>query len=387
MSRIAIDARYIRERPSGVSAVVEALVSAVPGRMPEHEFLLLRHPRARRPLSSAPNVREVEVSAEANGPATLAFLPRVVDLRGVDLFHATFNILPAGLSMPTVATVHDTMWLDTPQLCESPGMWGLVERSFYRIGIGRALRAATRIVTVSEATARDVARLEPSAAARTHVGLLGVPSGFAPARGPAERQEDASIVQRLLPGVDRYFLAVGQSAPYKNHARAVAAFGAAFASDPRTHLVFIHRLGSGRSLLKDLSPDVASRVHLVPPVASRELSALYRQAHALMQPSLREGWGLPICEALASGCPVLTSACSAMPEVAGDAAVYVDPTDVASIAAGLRALVDDEATRARCVRRGLVQARALRWETHVEATVAAYRAALGLSAHTAAAAE
>jgi glycosyltransferase involved in cell wall biosynthesis len=376
MTTIAIDARYVRERPSGVGAVVESLIREVPRRMPSFDFLLLRHPRAPKPLSTSPNVREIEVSAEANGPATLAWLPRIVDLRGVDLFHATFNILPAGLRMPTVATVHDVMWLDAPALCQTNSVWGILERSFYAIGIRRALRSATRIVTVSEATARDVARIEPSAGSRTVIGRLGVTPGFSPAADDAERAEDAKLTAALVPGARRYVLAVGQSAPYKNHRRVVEAFVEAFRDDPSTHLVFVHRLGKGNDLLRGVEPAMAERVRLLPTVTSRQLTALYREAFTLCHPSLCEGWGLPIGEALASGCPVVTSARSAMPEVAGDAAVYVDPTDVRSIAAGLRSLAEDPATRERCVERGLRRARALAWETHVEATISSYLAAL-----------
>lgn len=380
MTTIAIDARYVRERPSGVGAVVEALLAGVPPRMPDVDLLLLRHPKARARLSSAPNVREVEVAADPNGPLSLALLPRVVDLRGVDLFHAPSNILPFGLRMATVATVHDVMWLDTPELCTDRPLYGLLERAFYAVGVGHALRRATRIVTVSEATARDVARLSPAAAARTHVGRLGIVGGFAPAASDAEREEDRALLRRHLPVVPeghRYLLTVGQSAPYKNHPRALAAFAEAFAADPRTHLVFVHRLGLVAALARELPPAIAARVHLLPPVGLRALHALYRGALALVHPSLKEGWGLPVGEALASGCPVLTSACSSMPEVAGDAAVYVEPTDVASIARGMRSLVDEPGLRARCVARGFERVRALRWDAHVDATVDAYRAALG----------
>jgi glycosyltransferase involved in cell wall biosynthesis len=382
MTSIAIDARYVRERPSGVGAVVEALIAGVPSRLPSIDFLLLRHPKAGRRLSTAPNVREVVVAADPNGPRSLAALPRLVDLRGVDLFHAPSNILPFGLRMATVATVHDVMWLETPELCTDRPLYGLLERAFYGVGIAHALRRATRIVTVSDATARDVARLSPAAAARTHVGRLGVPSGFAPTASDAERAEDHARVRALLPAIPegaRYVLAVGQSTPYKNHPRALAAFAEAFADDPRTHLVFVHRLGHVEALARKLPQAIAARVHMLPPVEPRGLHALYRCALVLAHPSLKEGWGLPIGEALACGCPVLTSACASMPEVAGDAAVYVDPLQISSIAQGLRAFVDEPRLRARCIERGFDRVRALRWEAHVDATVEAYRAALGLT--------
>ena len=344
--------------------------------MPEDEFLLLRHPLAPGPLSSAPNVREQVLSAEANGPGTLAWLPLLVNLRRVDLFHATFNILPARLRMPTVVTVHDVMSLSAPGLCHATNAWGFVQRSFYANGIRRALERATAIVTVSEATRRALIELEPDAAQRTTVGTLGIPDGFSAAASAEQSAEDQAIAAQLVPGARRFVLCVGQASPYKNHSRVLEAFGRAFADSPSTHLVFVHRLGSDRELLTCIDAPTRRRVHLLPAISRRSLVALYRCALVFCHASLIEGWGVPIGEALACGCPVVTSSSSAMPEVAGNAALYVDPTQVESIARALRVMADDERRRARCVAMGLERASELTWETHVSATIAAYRRAL-----------
>jgi hypothetical protein len=109
--RIALDCRYIGPRPSGIGEFVAALVQHLPPLAPDCEFTFLRHTRAAGPLSAAANVREIEVGAAANGPVTLLHLPLAVDLAGIDLFHAPANILPGGLAMPTITTIHDVMWL------------------------------------------------------------------------------------------------------------------------------------------------------------------------------------------------------------------------------------------------------------------------------------
>ena len=177
---IAIDARYVRERPSGIGSMVQALVRRVPALMPDMSFLLLRHPLARGQLSDAPNVREVTVHAEANGPGTLLALPRLVNLADVDLFHATFNILPSSLPMPSVVTIHDLMWLTEPALCGAEGAWGQVQTAFYRNGIRRALRDATMIITISEATRDEIRRVAPDASDRCRTVYHGVDPAIRP---------------------------------------------------------------------------------------------------------------------------------------------------------------------------------------------------------------
>src|SRR3546814_15595509 len=99
-------------------------------------FRLLVSPDAPGLLSAAPNVEQVPVRAAANGPGTMWWLPWLADLRGVDLFHATFNIMPAGLGIPTITTIHDLMWLTHPHLCES-GWRRVLRQPFFAHGINR----------------------------------------------------------------------------------------------------------------------------------------------------------------------------------------------------------------------------------------------------------
>jgi glycosyltransferase involved in cell wall biosynthesis len=374
---IVIDARYIRERPSGIGAMVDEIVRAIPQRMPECNFLLLRHPKARVPLNGAANVREQVVAAEANGPATLWYLSAIVNLRNVSLFHAPYNILPAGLRMPTVVTIHDVMWLSHPELCRSPGLWGWVETKFYQQGIRRALQQATSIIAISQATKDAIAECVPNAEKRVRVIHHGVDPAFVP---PAS-EEQISRVQRVreqyAPGAERYVLSVGQSVGYKNQRAVLDAFLAAYRTLPGTHLVMVQRLGSQAEawLAEAERAGAGTRVHIVPSVPFADLLALYQGAHCLCHPSFVEGWGMPITEAMGTGCPVVTSNCSAMPEVTAGAAVLVDPYDTGSIVQGLLRL-EDPVFRSSLVAKGLARVQELSWKTHVDQTMDVYRSCL-----------
>lgn len=357
---ICIDCRYVRARPSGIGEVTAQLAARAPLLWPEARFLLLTHPEAGR-LSDAPKARERVVAHAANGPVTMWALPRFVDLRDIALFHAPFNILPAGLAMPSVATVHDLMWLTRPAWATKPGWRGRVDRAFYRHGLRRALRAATRIACVSAATAAEIAAVAPDAAARTRVTLSGVDAAFRPL--PPE------------PRARRYILSVGQYAPYKNHDRVLDAFARIAGEFPDLDLVFVQRQGPGPAALgpRAAALGLAERVRFAPPVDREGLVRLYNGAAALAHPSLMEGFGNPLAEAMACGCPVVTSDRSAMPEVTGGAALLVDPTDVDAIAAALRRVVSDPALAAELRARGLARAAQLSWQAFAEANVAIYR--------------
>lgn len=360
---ICIDCRYVRARPSGIGEVTAQLAAHAPALMAEARFLLLKHPEAPR-LSDAPNVEERVVAHSANGPVTMWALPRFTDLRDVALFHAPFNILPAGLAMPTVTTIHDLMWLTHPQWAAKPGWRGRVDRLFYRHGMSRALRRSTRIACVSAATAADVAALDP-AAERTRVTLSGVDAAFHPC--PAAARER------------RYILCVGQLAPYKNHPAVLDAFARIAGRIPDLDLVFLQRQGAGSALLGPRAEALrlGGRVRFLPPVDRDGLIALYSGATALAHPSLMEGFGNPLAEAMACGCPVVTSDRSAMPEVTGGAALLVEPTDVDAIAAALLRVATQPALAAELRARGLARAAQLSWRAFAEANVAIYRELLG----------
>lgn len=370
--RIAIDCRYLGPRPSGIGECVAALVEHLPGLAPAWEFTLLRHPQAPAPLSIAANVREVTVRAAANGPVTLMHLPWAVDLSGIDLFHAPANILPGGLAMPTVATVHDIMWLTHPEWC-NPRLWGRIERAFYAHGITRALKGASAISTVSAASCAAITAHMPKAAGRVAVIPSGVSGDFAPVA------RDAAALARIgVPEGRRYALVVGQGAPYKNHERALHAFAAAVSGGADIDLVLVRRRDASGMRLDALARalGIGARMHFLRAVVRADLVRLYAGAEVLLHPSLCEGFGNPVAEAMACGCPVITSNLSAMPEVAGGAAVLVDPFDVGDIAAALLRVCGNSAARAALRKRGLARAAMLDWRAFAESHLALYRRVL-----------
>jgi alpha-1,3-rhamnosyl/mannosyltransferase len=254
--------------------------------------------------------------------------------RGADVLHCPTYRAPLSCPTPVVVTVHDLAVFRYP---ETFRRW---TRRYSRAIVPRVLRAATHVIAVSEFTKGELGTLLGLPAERVTVVPNAVDRVFTPA-GEAAAGE--------------YVLAVGTLEPRKNLPRLAEA-----AARLGVELRVVGTRGWGRVA-------VPGSVRLLGEVPDAELAALYRGARCLAYPSLYEGFGLPVLEAMACGCPVVTSAGGACEEVAGGAAVLVDPLDVASIAAGIERAGDGAA--------GIERARQFSWEAAAAATAAVYRAA------------
>ena len=307
--QVAVDCRYIRERPSGVGAYVEALAQRLPGNAPSVQFVFWRDSRARGPLSTARNVREVTVGVGPNSPLTILWPGLYVSLDGYELFHNPHNILPRGVRCPSVVTVHDVLAIDNAHL-HRRGL-NRLKGMYYPQAVWRALTSATRLIVPSVATADRVATWVPDAARRIHVIPMAPGGSF-------EAPNDPEATRRLAAerfGIDGpYVLVVGENSANKSHSTAILAF--ALAASPPYRLVLLQRLGrSGRLKRLASALGIADRVVWLTRVTREEVVLLMQGAHVLMQPSHYEGFGLPVIEAMACGCPVIASDIPALHEV------------------------------------------------------------------------
>ncbi len=273
----------------------------------------------------------------------LRFPPVQLATGRVDVIHATTIVVPPRTA-PLVVTVHDLAFLHEPDHFTRRG-----QRVFER-GLALTRRHADLVLVSSLATLADAEQAGIPAERLRHVPL-GVT--VAPADPAARRRF----------GLDRpYLLFVGTLEPRKNLGRLVAAM----ARLPTDHVLAV----AGLDGWGEASPPPDDRVRLLGFVSDAERDALYAGADAFVYPSLREGFGLPVAEAMAHGTPVVTSRGTSTEEVAGGAAVLVDPYDVESIAHGIASAL---AERDRLVAAGRARAAELTWEHTAAATLAAYR--------------
>lgn len=376
---VSIDCRYIRERPSGIGAYTQALLERLPALAPEDSFHFWAHPKRPQPLARAPRTAETLVRAAANGPATLLWPGRLVDLEAVDVLHAPFNLLGRGIRCRTVVTIHDLLWLQNPAAAEGIGPLTPIQALFYRDGILRALRRATRIIAISKATADDIARAHPRASSRTEVIHHGVDADFRP---PSDRDALRARTSTRF-GSDRFLLVVGQNAPNKNHGAVLEAFAAA-ELDARVHLVFVQRLYATRGHplafhrrldRRAESLGVRERVHFVSGLSRAEVVELYQGALALVQYSRFEGFGMPALEALACGTPVLASDIPPLVEILGGAAIHAGLVP-RELAAAMRRLAGDAVLEKELRARGVERSREFSWDRSAREHLSVYREAL-----------
>lgn len=378
--RVAIDARYIREKPSGIGTYVKAMVDRLPHLATSDQFLLWAHPLAPRPLSDAPNTRDVTVRSGPNSPAPVLWPNHYSQTADVDVFHSPHNIMSRSMRCPTVVTVHDVMAIDHPGL-HLQGFERLALRLYYPQAVWRALYHATRLIVPTLATADRVRALVPEAGARLHVIWNAPDRCFRPASNPAGARQRAVALTGVT---DPYLLVVGADSPTKRHALALAAFAAAaprpwrlvMLQRPGTH-DHLRRLSRLKKLARRLQVD--DRVIWLPLVAQDDVAALIQNAGALMQPSVYEGFGLPVIEAMACGCAVVATDIPPFREIAGGAALLVPPDDVGALTAAVRDVVMSPDRRRALVESGLARARQFSWDRCARETLDVYREAAAVA--------
>lgn len=285
-----------------------------------------------------------------------------------DLYHEP-SLWPLKLDRPTVMTLHDLTHVHHPQT-QPPGRLRAIERY-----LGHALENSQRILCVSRFTARQAMEHYGIPESKISVTPLGVSADF----HPWSAEEASPLLHGLGLGYRQYLLCVGTLEPRKN----LELVFQAVRSLPRgllAHcpLVLCGGYGWGE-LPESMAALIADRqvIHLGYR-SSSELHALLASARMLVFPSLYEGFGLPILEAMASGTPVITSNCASMPEVSGSAAQLINPQDAHDLANAIQRLHDDQPYWHHLQQLGLERARQFTWDRTAELTLAGYRAALQL---------
>jgi glycosyltransferase involved in cell wall biosynthesis len=290
---------------------------------------------------------------------------------GADIFHSPDFTLPPLLRARSVLTVHDLTFLHYPE--HAPR--GLVD--YLSQVVPRSVRRANVVVADSESTRRDLIERWGTAPEKVRVVYAGVSADFSPVADPAKRAEVCSRYGIRAP----FILTVGTLQPRKNHLRLVQAFSRLQMGGAHPDLTLAIAGGSGwqydqvRAEVARLGP--TERVRFAGFVQDADLPALYSSASVLAFPSLYEGFGLPVLEAMACGTPVVCSSASSLPEVAGDAALMVDPADTQALADAIDRALSDTGLREGMSRRGLAQAARFTWAAAAGSLLDAYRLALG----------
>jgi glycosyltransferase involved in cell wall biosynthesis len=372
MARIYLDARPLSSPFSGFGRYCRELIPELVAQAPGHEFVVIRSGQkdGNGPFPGSDGLRELVLRGRGTG-SLLASTPRLRLLfrrYGIpDLYHSLFHLLPLGLRRGATApahvivTLHDLIWIDYSRQTERTRLAAVWRRHLGSMAIRYALQRADHVICDSEATLREAGRwISRTNCTPIHLGVA--PEFFV--------DSDASDRNDTRQAGAPYVAAFGVPKAYKNIGCLVRAFSVLVRDWPTTRLVLIAGDGGARREIErcGLEPSVS----VISSPTDAQIRDVIRHAEALVVPSLAEGFGLPVLEAMALGTPVVVSRAPALLEVAGDAALVFDTTNPADLAAVLARLLADGALRAELARRGIERAREFTWRRTAAATLAAY---------------
>jgi glycosyltransferase involved in cell wall biosynthesis len=352
--RIGIMLRHYDQHQGGVRVYTRKLLRAMLDLRSGHEFVFLyRNPALIGTYRGEPGVEEVSLPARSFLGWDQLAVPAAVKRHGMDvLFNPKYSI-PLRARCPSVWVCHGLDWYVMPWASR------FVDRLSHRFLVPRYASRAAAIIAVSEVTRQHVMQYLHVPADRVVTVYSGVDDVF---RRPLERGRLEQIRAKYsLP--QRFLLYAGAIYPPKNFTRLVRAYARVGPSRgiPLVVAGGENRFLSERELLEPEALGISEWVHRPGWIEQEELAGVYALADALLLPSLFESCGLPVLEAMAAGCPVVTADRYGTKELAEHAAVLVDPESVESIAEGMARVLDDAALRARVIEAGRARSDAFRW--------------------------
>jgi glycosyltransferase involved in cell wall biosynthesis len=366
--RIGVNALFLDRPETGSGQYTRHLLEALAKVDPATEYL----PFSPGPAPPIPNT-QYPISNQAKLWFEQVSFPLACRREGIDLAHVPYFASPLFPTVPTVVTVHDLIPLILPAYRGSP-----LVRLYTRL-VAAAARKAEAIVTVSQASERDIVRYLHIPPDRIHVTYEAAGEAFQ----PVEDEAQLAAIRRKYALPKRYLLYLGGFDQRKNLSTLLRAFALLVNRQSQARLVIAGQLSrrdsplfpDPRRLVRELR--VEERVIFTGWVAEEDKPALLSGAVAFVFPSLYEGFGLPAAEALACGTPVLASNRSSLPEVVGEGGVLVEPTDVQALAEAMEMPLIDDALRAELRQRALAQAAKFSWKQAALETLAVYRKVVG----------
>lgn len=374
--KIALDLRRIGN--PGIGRYMRCLTEALLVVAPEHEYVLILPPDP---------AHKIEVASEARVERILSPLkyyslreqmeiPRILRACRADVLHAPHFNIPLMCPCATVVTIHDVIYLACPE--DLPSWAG---RMYYKTMMSSAVRGADQIITDSEFSKSQIRRFFRTDR-NMKVIYPGVDPGFAPI---ADETRIREVCSRYGIRGD-YVLSTGIFKPRKNHAGLVRAFRELMDMGVESELVLAGPMNEGESGIRKIAEElkIADRVVFTGFVDDSDLQALYSGARVYACPSLYEGFGLTVLEAMACGTPVVCSSETSLPEVGGEAALYADARNPGKFGAALYRAFTDVNLRATLRRSGFANVRRFSWSHTAIQTLEVYQRAFGASIESAA---
>lgn len=365
MISVAFDGRKYSDY--GIGTYVRHLIDGFARHPSTPRLTLFTSPTNPGPSHVPSSWTRTEVPFRGYSLGELLLFGREIRASGCDLFHTPHYTTPARPGLPTVVTIHDLIHL------RFPGIFSPLQRSYARLMVGHAVRSASIILSPSEATKRDLTAFVNADPAKIKVTPLGVDGLFRP-----QSEEAIALFRSKYSLPSRYVLFLGNPKPHKGIVTLIQAMAHIRKQDKDLHLVVAGGTEDDSKRVKREATvrGIGDLVISVRALTNDEIPLVIGGARLLAMPSMWEGFGLPVVEAMACGTPVVCSSAGSLPEVAGKAALFSDPEDLDLLAANILSVAEDDIIHRKHRELGIAQARSFSWESTVESTLEAYRSVL-----------
>ena len=357
--KIAIEAqRIFRPNKHGMDFVALETIRELQKRNDGNQYYVIVAPGEDRCLENSANLSIIEVKYPTYPLWEQIGLPQAIKRLGVDLLHCTSNTAPLWCPVPLVLTLHDIIYLE-PRQHRSPSLYQEMGWFYRRLVVPHIIKKCKKIITVSHFECNCIQQ-----ALKIPVDqITTVYNGYS-AHFRIQKETDMAIVQKYIPEKDFLFF-LGNTDPKKNAARTLKAYSIYLQQSIKKRPLLIADLKEeyiDNLLQLEGITNIKSYLYYPGYISNQDLAILYNAAFAFLYPSLRESFGIPIIEAMASGTPVITGNISAMPEVAGSGALTIDPYKPEEIANALLALETDNNLYKQQQNYGLERARQFSWK-------------------------
>ncbi len=388
--RIGIDARFYGPLGKGLGRYVQELVDNAINIDTDNQYVIFlgrdNYDELVIPATASDRVRKVMTPVKWYGLKEQVMMPYYFTKARLDLLHIPHFNVPFFLFCPFVVTIHDLILTKFPtQRASTLSPWFYrLKNLAYRLIIASALKRAKKIIAVSQFTKQDIVsqfRIDPEKIIVTYEGVANLARGH-----------DSLFVKKIDAGAalqkyhipDKFLLYIGNAYPHKNLEGWLAAFKELHSFYPGLSMVLVGKSDYFYDRTKDYAASLglydsnnsASAVVFPGYVPDQELELLYQKAQVYVFPSFYEGFGLPPLEAMAKGCPVLSSNRSSLPEILGEAAWYFDPADSTDMVNQVRKVLEDPELRHDLILRGQELVKKYNWWDCAYQTVQLYHSLL-----------
>lgn len=365
--KIGIEAqRIFRKKKHGMDMVALELIRNLQQIDTVNEYVVFVRPdEDNTVIEETPNFKIVELSGGSYPVWEQIALPRAAEKYGCDVLHCTSNTAPLFCKVPLVITLHDIIYMESSAWSIITGKGSNYQKFgnvYRRLLVPALMKKAKKIITVSDFEKKCISDFFKM---RDDNRLVTVYNGVSTYFKPVTDAAQLAAVKEKYKLPDHFFFFLGNTHPKKNTAGTLKAFSDFLKntqSDVKLVMIDYDRAELEKLLASINAPSLIEKIVLTGYINNQDLPAIYSLSELFLYPSLRESFGIPIIEAMASGAPVITSNTSSMPEVSGKAALLVNPFEPAEITAAIESIYNSRQLREQLITAGLTQAAKFSWK-------------------------